>query len=287
MNWRWMLRGAIALCGATGAVAGTLAIFRTTLGEITVELFDREKPVTVQNFIRLAESGAYSNCFFHRCIPDFVVQGGGMWVASPTSATSFANFDFVPDLGPITNEFAVGPRYSNTFGTIAMAKLGGDPDSATSEFFFNLGDNSANLDYQNGGFTVFGRIVSGSNVLAQFNFRYMWYGIVDLRVLWEANDITSLFSDLPVTYPGAYWPNYNGLIYCGVEIQKTTIAPSGSVSMIAWNSPVTLTQRVEYASLGGTNWTTLATLSGTAQVKRVLDPGSASGRIYRVRSLPP
>ena len=62
--------------------------------------------------------------------------------------------------GPIKNEFKI----SNTRGTVAMAKLGGNPDSATCQFFINVADNGSNLDYQNGGFTVFGKVVEGMDV---------------------------------------------------------------------------------------------------------------------------
>ena len=63
----------------------------------------------------------------------------------------------------IDNEFNVGPLIHNTFGTLAMAKTAGEPDSAASAFFFNLADNSSTLDNENGGYTVFGQVISGSN----------------------------------------------------------------------------------------------------------------------------
>jgi cyclophilin family peptidyl-prolyl cis-trans isomerase len=83
-------------------------------------------------------------------VPGFVVQGGGF------SITPEGNVLDVPTYGPVQNEFGA----SNLRGTVAMAKVGGDPNSATSGWFFNLADNSANLDYQNGGFTVFGDVDS-------------------------------------------------------------------------------------------------------------------------------
>ncbi len=123
------------------SVAGTLVQFETALGTILVELYDNEKLVTVNNFIRLTEAGAYENSFFHRALPGFIVQGGGYSFKGNT-------FYRVPHFGAITNEYDVGQRYSNVYGTIAMAKLPDDPDSATCQWFFNLADNSANLDHQ-------------------------------------------------------------------------------------------------------------------------------------------
>lgn len=119
----------------------------TSLGNVEIELFD-DTPITAANFLSYIEKGAYNNSFIHRSLPGFVIQGGG--------------FNYKDDLysaveadPAIQNEF----KHSNIRGTLAMAKLGGDPDSATSQWFFNLVDNSANLDAQNGGFTVFGQII--------------------------------------------------------------------------------------------------------------------------------
>ena len=92
--------------------------------------------------------GSYANSIFHRSVANFVIQGGGFRITSPT------NIDSIPSDPPVVNEYKV----SNTRGTIAMAKLGGDPNSATNQWFFNLRDeNATNLDFQNGGFTVSAR----------------------------------------------------------------------------------------------------------------------------------
>src|SRR5437867_6753243 len=95
----------IFLTATSPASAGTLAQFRTQFGDIDVELYDQDKPVTVKNFIRYAESGAYANEFFHRCIPNFVVQGGGFTISNPQSQTTFAltNVTEIQTSPPITN----------------------------------------------------------------------------------------------------------------------------------------------------------------------------------------
>ncbi len=127
--------------------------FVTNMGIIDVQLFPDAAPITVANFQSYADAGLYSSTIIHRSVTDFIIQGGGFSWA--TGLPAIETFD------PIVNEFGI----SNTRGTIAMAKLGGDPDSATSQWFFNLGDNSENLDNQNGGFTVFGEVVSGMDVV--------------------------------------------------------------------------------------------------------------------------
>lgn len=128
---------------------------QTALGPIDIELFDTDAPQTVANFLGYVESGAYNNSFIHRSVPGFVIQGGGyIWDSASNSPLT------ITKKSPIINEF--NPLHSNLRGTIAMAKVGGNPNSATSEWFINLADNSANLDTQNGGFTVFGRVSAAS-----------------------------------------------------------------------------------------------------------------------------
>src|SRR5436190_2932632 len=147
--------------------AGTLVQFRTTVGNFDVELFDADKPVTVQNFIRYVNSGFYTNMIMHRVVTNFVIQGGGFYMAN--RGMTNAALTYIPTFAPITNEFKVGKFYSNVYGTIAMAKTS-DPNSATSSFFFNLTNNAPSLDNTNnsGGFTVFGHVVSGTNSLNAF-----------------------------------------------------------------------------------------------------------------------
>lgn len=126
----------------------------TTMGEIILEILLQETPIASRNFLQYVEDGFYDGTIFHRVSPNFVVQGGGFLPG------------MIPQDGlrePIVNEFS--PDRSNLRGTVATAKIGDDPDSATSQFFFNLADNSENLDNQNGGFTVFARVLEGLDVV--------------------------------------------------------------------------------------------------------------------------
>lgn len=129
--------------------SATVVEFQTVMGNIEINLFDNSTPQTVANFLSYVNNGAYTGSVMHRSVAGFVVQGGGFAfdMAVPLQA--------IPTNPPVTNE----PEWSNVRGTIAMAKLGGDPNSATNQWFFNLADNSANLNAQNGGFTVFGQVV--------------------------------------------------------------------------------------------------------------------------------
>jgi peptidyl-prolyl cis-trans isomerase A (cyclophilin A) len=128
--------------------SATVVQFQTDMGPFEVNLYDQRTPATVANFLAYVESGDYTNVVIHRSITDFVIQGGGY------NSTGGLPLGLVPTNPAVVNE----PVFSNVRGTIAMAKVAGDPDSATSQWYFNLVDNSTTLDPQNGGFTVFGEV---------------------------------------------------------------------------------------------------------------------------------
>jgi peptidyl-prolyl cis-trans isomerase A (cyclophilin A) len=143
----------IALFSLLAAVLGAQTTpspqvrFKTNIGDIDVTLFPDSAPLTVANFLNYVNKGAYTSSIIHRSVPGFIIQGGGFQLVggSPAPIASDA---------AVTNEYKI----SNTRGTIAMAKLDGNPNSATNQWFFNLVDNASNLDNANGGFTVFGKI---------------------------------------------------------------------------------------------------------------------------------
>jgi cyclophilin family peptidyl-prolyl cis-trans isomerase len=127
--------------------------FETSLGNFTLELDAGKAPISVENFLAYVDDGFFDGLIFHRVIPGFMVQGGGM----------------TPDMGqeknkaPIKNEASNGLK--NKRGTVAMARTN-DPHSATSQFFINLVDNEF-LDASpgNAGYAVFGRIVDGLDTI--------------------------------------------------------------------------------------------------------------------------
>jgi len=145
----------LVLAATRAAAANTVVRIQTDLGSLDIELFDAITPITVTNFLNYVNDGDYEGTFFHRVLDDFVVQGGGFVYDGPENSFFAGGTSEIPTDDPIVNEF----NLSNTRGTIAMAKLPDDPDSATSQWFFNLTDNSENLDNQNGGFTVFAKVL--------------------------------------------------------------------------------------------------------------------------------
>ena len=128
----------------------------TNMGAIVIELNEEEAPKTVENFLNYVKSGQYDGTIFHRIIDGFMIQGGGM----------DAEMNEKPTNAPIENEADNGLK--NDKGTIAMARTQ-DPHSATSQFFINVKDNDflnhTCKNMQGWGYTVFGKVTSGMDVI--------------------------------------------------------------------------------------------------------------------------
>ncbi len=284
----WLLLG---LC-APVAWAGTLAQIRTVYGTLEVELYDHEKPATVANFKKLAQAGAWQNSFFHRLVPGFVLQGGGFVGYSPQATNELAppwyGLGAAISFGSVTNEYAVGPRLSNTNGTLAMAKVGSDPDSASNQWFINLGNNAANLDNQNGGFTVFGRVIHDPDgVLPFLNTLRPGYGQVNMGYWYPGDSVaTGLFSELPVTYAGNVPPRHRDLLYFDVSFLSVQVSAANHQPLISWNSVAGRANVIEFTTNFPPIWRTLVSTNGNGQRLAVADPAATNGfRFYRARVL--
>ncbi|MAD74218.1 MAG: peptidylprolyl isomerase [Rheinheimera sp.] len=128
----------------------------TSAGNIVLELDRSRAPITVNNFLNYVKANAYNNTVFHRLIADFVVQGGGY----------NRQFAEIEQGKTIFNESGNGLK--NQYGTIAMARLA-DPHSASSQFYINLADNDSLDPGSRWGYAVFGRVISGFDVLDKIN----------------------------------------------------------------------------------------------------------------------
>jgi len=130
-----------------------MIILSTSMGDVTIELFSAEAPVTAANFLQYVDDGFFDGTIFHRVIPGFVIQGGGFTTGMEQKKTR----------PPIRNEAGNGCR--NERGTLSMARTS-DVNSATSQFFINLKDNPF-LDHgqRDFGYAVFARVVDGMDVV--------------------------------------------------------------------------------------------------------------------------
>jgi peptidylprolyl isomerase len=131
--------------GSGGNSSPTRVVLVTSMGNITIELYG-DMPITSGNFKNLVNISAYDGTIFHRVVHDFVVQGGnvsGKGISVPTIVDELPN------------------KHSNVLGSVAMAKTS-EPNSATSQFYINLKDNSASLDSN---YVVFGHVVAGMDVV--------------------------------------------------------------------------------------------------------------------------
>ena len=142
-------------CGKEDAQEGSsgpVVVLATSMGDIAIELNPQKAPKTVENFLAYVDEGFYDGTIFHRVMPDFMIQGGGM----------LANMTPKETHPPVTNEADNG--LTNDRGTVAMARTAA-VNSATSQFFINVTDNSyLNHGVRDFGYAVFGRVIDGMDV---------------------------------------------------------------------------------------------------------------------------
>lgn len=155
------LAACCALIALSAVDAGAAAddnpvvVLDTTMGPITIELDKAKAPISVENFLKYVDSKFYDGLIFHRVMSDFMIQGGGMNEQMREKEAG----------APIKNEASNG--LTNKRGTIAMARTG-DPNSATSEFFINVEDNTHKLgpgDVDQFGYAVFGKVIAGMDTV--------------------------------------------------------------------------------------------------------------------------
>jgi peptidyl-prolyl cis-trans isomerase A (cyclophilin A) len=269
----------IALAGLVSALmssaeAQSLVRVQTPLGPMVIELFDRDKPITAGNFLAYLDEGLYRDTFVQRWVPGFVIQGGGYFVTNRLGAG--AAFSAVPTGPAIPNEYGAGRVYGNLYGTIAMARVGGVTNSATSQWFINLADNSS-LDAVDGGFTVFGRVALGTNILNRFNNTSLTNGI------WLANAGGAL-ATLPVL---SSQPTYNDLVYTDMgrlaPPRLQVAAQPGGTRVLSWTTLAGFTNHLEWSDVLPPRWQMLASRPGDGGLATVTDSATVTQRVYRLR----
>lgn len=211
---------AAAECDLTGLADGSeVAEITTPLGTVCMLLLRDDAPKHVANFVHYLESGNLVGTFFHRAAPGFVVQGGGFRVAGGTyvavqpsgpfaagdpdcegsQSPGVCNEPCTPDIPappPANPSITVCSQRGNERGTVALAKLGGSPSSGTTNWFVNVADNRANLDNQNGGFTVFARVLGDGMAVVDAIDALVRAG--DERLFWADSRFITTFEHLPL-----------------------------------------------------------------------------------------
>jgi len=145
----------LGVLATTARAANPMVVMETSMGTIKIELFEDKAPNTVKNFLSYVDDKFYDNTVFHRVIPNFMIQGGGMETGLREKRAK----------DPIKNESTNG--LTNTRGTLAMARTSA-PDSATAQFFINVADNgflNRNQSRDGVGYCVFGKVTEGMDVV--------------------------------------------------------------------------------------------------------------------------
>ena len=202
---------------------------------VDFRLYDDVAPVTVENFLNYVNGGDYDKSFIHRSVPGFVVQGGGFTFDPAVNDGTFTNNPLINDYPgglqpvptdlPIINEFG----RSNLRGTVSMAKLSGDADSATSQWFINLADNSASLDITNGGYTVFGDVLNNGMTVIDS---------IASQPVYPRTDIHTAFGELPLDNFSSDPIQGNNLIMINRVTELFTVSPDIDYGTVTSGSDV-------------------------------------------------
>lgn len=210
--------------------SATVVRMQTSLGLIDIQLFDTAAPMTVTNFLSYVDSGAYTRSLIHRSVPGFIVQGGALALTGTNNSLAA-----ITTRAPVVNEYSASR--SNLRGTIAMAKVSGDPNSATSQWFFNLANNASNLDTQNGGFTVFGQVLgNGMTVVDAIAALPLLSASSQYDAIVAAAPVFASFKELPLASPAtsATLQTSNLVLIESVSTNRASVTASDSDRLFAY-----------------------------------------------------
>jgi peptidyl-prolyl cis-trans isomerase A (cyclophilin A) len=267
------------------------------LNNYQVQLYDSQAPITVNNFLRYVNNQNYNNTIIHRSVQGFIVQGGGFSPQSDATTHQIQTINPIVSYGAIVNEFSA--TRSNVRGTIAMAKIGGDPNSATNQWFINLADNSSNLDNQNGGFTVFGQVVGEGMSLVNAISNIPVYNLTSYNFNSALTDVPFyspyLYSDYLVTFPSVAvvptveWKggNSSGATNwsLGGNWSTGTAGPSGAGVNLIFGSQVSMNNVADMVSSGKTvgniyfSPSTSTTIQSSGHYNLTLDNGGQASTV--------
>jgi cyclophilin family peptidyl-prolyl cis-trans isomerase len=208
----------------------------TFINSIQIGLYDSTAPQTVANFLKYVNSGEYDGTIIHRSVPNFVIQGGGY--AIQTSSGTVSSLPAITSFGTVPNEYNADDP--NVAGTISMALVGSDINSATSQWFINTADNSASLDPQS--FTVFGQVLgNGMELVNAINS----LTTQDLNSAYDPNypadGDNGPFSQVPLTPDNQFLGITNAFVVAAPEPPTALL---GGVAALLFGSCVLIKRRL-------------------------------------------
>jgi peptidyl-prolyl cis-trans isomerase A (cyclophilin A) len=220
----WALLALAVIAAPIARAADTILEFSTTAGTFDIELFDNVAPLTVTNFMDYVKSGSFVESLFHRSAVNgdgspFVIQGGAYTITG-------SQINAIPTKAAVKNEYLL----PNIRGTIAMAKQGGDPNSATSQYFINTSDNSTTLNQNNnGGFTVFGQVLGTGMSVVDTISHYPRYD--------ASAQLGPAFNEIPL-YPNGALTKSNLVL-----VHSITVVPEPSTLLLGFAAGALMLRR--------------------------------------------
>jgi cyclophilin family peptidyl-prolyl cis-trans isomerase len=254
------------------------------VGTIHLELFDRDKPASVKNFLQYIFNNGYTNNLIHRAVTNSLFQGGSLQIIDFGGGSKAV----VPvaEKAAVTNELMSGSFFSNVRGTIALAHYPGQTNNATCHWFINLADNTyLDAPDTNNAYVVFGRVISGLENLDKLNpgptnttIKILNLGgyLTDAPVRPTATLATVTYDDLlTVTYH---------VIALDMNLQYQSL--SNNVRSISWQSVSNKQHILSSTSAIGSTWTNLLTTNGNGAIQTYRHTNNSANGFYRVQYQP-
>lgn len=250
-----------------------------------MELFDRDKPKSAQNFLSYVLSGAYSNSILHRASTNFVVQGGSLQIITFTGGNKSVA-PVAERTNVVVNERGVGTVFNNAKGTLALAHYPGLTNESSCHWFINLADN-AQLDVidTNNAYTVFGRVIGGLDLLDKLNpsAANTTTKVLNLGGWLDEAPVRSSATLSGITYDDLLTTTWR---IVALDMALTVEQLTNDVRKLTWLSVSNKTHRVEFAPTVTNSWTLLWSTNGNGGTQAFLHSSNTVTGFYRVNYQP-
>ena len=254
------------------------------VGTLRLELFDRDKPASVKNFLQYIFSNDYTNSLIHRAATNSVFQGGSLRIIDFGGGSKAV----VPvsEKPSVTNELMTGLFFSNGRGTIALAHYPGQTNNATCHWFINLADNTyLDAPDTNNAYVVFGRVISGLENLDKLNpsATNTTIKILNLGGYLTEAPVRPTATVSTVTYDDLLTVTYR-IITLDMNLQLQSLL--NNVRSVSWQSVSNKQHTLSYTSQLGSAWTNILTTNGNGATQTFPQTNSSSNGFYRLQYQP-